>query len=196
MNKYLFLFLIFCSSVFGLRVDPNSSSFSQREKKRVEVYDFTGDYPNLSDIDIDARKKINVELLLSGNYPLLKKIHFEGGFGAIKGALTGQFPHLDSIIITCTDAFLDLDLCANWERPCEINITCTGDVTLKLPKDVGLFVTIKTATPFEKIRNNHPTLYKRKGVLLQKIFLTPSTDTTPRPLTINLTSDRGIITLN
>lgn len=201
MEKFTIFFLFFVSSFFGtslhaLRIDPNASSFAQREKKKVEVYDFTGDYPKLEDVDIDARKKINVELLLSGNYPLLKKINFEGGFGAVSGAITGTFPLLETVDIVCTDSLLSLNLDAKWEKECTINIAGTGDIVLNLPKDIGLLVTIKTATPFEKIYVNHPSLFKRKGILMQKIFLNPIAEGETRPIKINIISAKGTITLN
>jgi len=194
MIKILLFFLLSCTPVFALRIDPNASSFGLREKRHVEVFDFQGEYPNLAHVDIDAKRKKDVELLLNGSYPLLEEINFEGGFGTIKGDLSGSFPKLNEVAISCTDADLILDLQAKWERECVINIIGTGDMEITLPKDVGLFVTI-SSSPFAKIHNTHPSLLQRKRKIAQRIFLTPVEEGKERLLKIAITATRGEITL-
>lgn len=198
MHKFLlFLFLFPCISLSALRIDPNSASFSQREKKHIEQYDFQGDYLELKNIDIDARKKMHVELLLSGNYPVLEKINFMGGFGAITGNLTGSFPKLKEIAIACTKATLDLDLDAKWDKECLISVVCTGPTTINLPKNTGFHLTV-CSSPLGKVDNQHPSLEKRKtklGKPLQRIFMTPKEEGKERLLTIVIKTDRETVTL-
>lgn len=192
MTRFILLFLLFTSQVFAIRIDPNASSYGHREKKRVETFDFRGEYPHLTDVDIDAKRKKDVEVILNGSYPMLEKINFEGGFGTISGDLSGAFPKLKEITITCTEAKLDLNLQAKFEEECTISIVGKGDMEIILPQEVGLFVTV-SASPFCKVNNNHPTLVQKKRKITQRIFLTP--DQKEKLLKIAITADKGEIIL-
>lgn len=197
-NFLLFFFLLPSLSLFAIKIDPQSTCFSEKEKKRIESYDFTGHYPELTHIEIDARRKMHVDMDLSGHYPVLEKISFEGGFGTISGQITGEFPLLKEISIKCTKATLNLDFEAKWTKECLINITCQGNSTIKLPKDIGCHVTV-ISSPFGKVENLHSTLVKRKtklGKSIKRIFMTPEIEGEKRFLKIIVTGDRSSVVIN
>jgi hypothetical protein len=194
MYKYLIYFFL-TSSLFAVQIDPNISSFDQGPKRRIESFDFQGDYPQLTHIKIDGKRKTDVELLLKGSYPLLERIHYDGGFGIIKGSLTGHFPKLNEITIVGTHALLDLDLETNWEKKCVINIASKGEITVNLPKDVAMVVNV-TTFPTSKVHLNHPTLYQRKRKISHRIFCTTQEENKEPLLTINVKADRNPVTFN
>lgn len=113
---------------------------------RVDQFDFSGEWPNLGKIEIDGKRKKRVEIDLSGTYPLLQKISFEGGFGVLDGQLTGEYPELESVQFLCGARKISLDLTAKWKKNCEIVVVgTTEDITLLLPPTVNLVVDTKVA---------------------------------------------------
>lgn len=167
-KRYSLLFLMFFSFVavfhqlYAEKIDPSTNSFEVREHKyKVDVFDFAGDYPNLENIDIDARRKKRVEMVLTGNYPLLEKINYEGSFGSLIGKLTGSFPALSAVNFMCSSAAMQLDLCGEWQKNCEILIRgSTGNIVVTLPKDIGVAVYTKTGTTGKVVNNNG---FRKKG---------------------------------
>lgn len=144
--KYLLVLLFISSPLFALKIDPNSSSFEMREKKeRVDVFDFSGEYPQLEKIDIDGKKKRVVEFILDGSYPLLTQINYTGGFGSFKGDLTGSFPVLEKVTLACSKAVMEIDLQGQWSKKCEIYLASQGDLRVLLPKDIPLLIHTKCA---------------------------------------------------
>lgn len=83
------------------KIDPNMSHYEMRQKKqyRVDQFNFSEVYPQLENIDIDGRRLKEVVLDLSGEFPILKSVNFEGSFGNLSGKLTGSFPLLKTVNI-------------------------------------------------------------------------------------------------
>lgn len=191
MTRVIFL-LMLTMPLLALRIDPDAKGFDNHVKKRqVEVYDFSGLYPHLENIDIDAIRKKNVEFDLSGTYPLLRSICYEGSFGAFDGLFTGSYPLLDEIKFKVTSCRMKFDLRGQWEKDCEITITGTdADFTLQLPKDVGLVIHTQRKIQGKVIV---PDTLKKKGHFLKKSFYAnEGADVT---LTLNLVVTTGQITL-
>lgn len=163
--KCVFLSLCFLFSLTPTlqadKIDPSTSSYEVREHKyRVDVFDFSGDYPKLENIDIDGKRKKRVEMLLTGDYPILERINYEGTFGSLIGKLTGSFPKLSAVNFLCSSAAMQLDLSGKWEHNCEVNICgTTGNIVVHLPKDIGVIVHTKTGTTGKVVNN----VFRKKG---------------------------------
>ncbi|NGX45592.1 MAG: hypothetical protein K940chlam2_00748 [Chlamydiae bacterium] len=192
--RYLFLFLLFSTtSVFALRIDPSTSSFEQREKKYIDTFDFSGSYEKLENIDIDARRKKRVELLLTGEYPALESINYEGSFGSLSGKLLGSFPELSKVVFACSSATMDLDLSGEWKQDCEINIASPkGEIVLTLPKNVGIIVHAKRQ-PLGTILVEG--LQKKGMGWMNKTYINSEYGENPITLTLNLVVTEGKIVL-
>ncbi|MBS0646180.1 MAG: hypothetical protein JSR97_06275 [Verrucomicrobia bacterium] len=140
MRSLLLLILCLVPPLYAVKVDSSLKTFEQREtQKKVDVYDFEGDYPQLEKIDIDARRKKCVEFNLCGSYPALEKIVYEGGFGSLDSRLTGKYPLLKQIEFLCGNAKMDFDLKGDWQRSCKMTIQGAKEpIVLKLPSDIGI----------------------------------------------------------
>jgi hypothetical protein len=196
----LFLFLFFSPLLFAERftIDPSAGSFEMRppQKERVDVFDFSGEFPELKNIDINARRKKNVEFYLTGDYPLLESVDYEGSFGVFKGELTGNFPKLAQVSFICTNCAMHFDLDTTWQCPCEITITgADEDIILFLPKDVGLVIHTKTGVKGKVVACEG--LKKKKWYsITNKTFENALIETAPVTLTINIVAGEGHIVLN
>ncbi|NGX53309.1 MAG: hypothetical protein K1000chlam4_00017 [Chlamydiae bacterium] len=193
--RWIFFTLLFCiPTLHAERIDPTLSSFEQREKKHVDLFDFSGEYENLEDIDIDARRKKRVEVLLTGTYPVLESINYEGNFGSLTGKLSGSFPKLSLVNFLCKSAIMKLDLTGKWEHDCELNIRATaGDILLTIPTDVGVIIHTKRL-PIGKVIVNDLT---KKGLgWTKKTFINELYEESPVTLTLNLEVSKGRIIIN
>lgn len=189
-------FLLSTSSLLALKIDPSSSVYELREKKfRVDLFDFSGEYPHLENIDIDAKRKKRVEMLLTGEYPLLETINYEGTFGSMIGKFTGSFPKLTLANFVCSSATMQFDLTGDWQQSCEINIRgTTGQILVTLPKDVNVTVNTKTG-PLGKVINSN--LVKKGWGVLNKTFVNKQVpDEAVIHLNVNIETEKGKITLN
>lgn len=211
MKRFALLFW-FCFSLIPVLnaapIDPSTAKFEvkEREKFRVDVFDFSGEYPQLENIDIDARRKKRVEMLLTGDYPILEKINYEGSFGSLIGKLTGSFANLTTVNFLCSSSAMQLDLTGNWQKDCEINIQgSTGNIVITLPKNVGLTVHTKTG-PTGKVINNLELTKKGWG-WMQKTYINDisnfekdpenkESETDPVQIVINIEVTKAKIHLN
>src|SRR5262249_47601586 len=183
-------------------IDPNSSTFEVRQpkKQRVDIFEFAGQLPKLVNIDIDAKKKKNVEFQLTGDCPLLETINYEGTFGILKGKLTGHCPKLALINFLCTSCAMDLDLEADWQQSCEINIQGEKEnVVLKLPKNVGLVIHTRTAAKGKVVLSNDDLKddLKKQNFFgfFKKTYQNELAETAPVLLHISITTTEGHIIL-
>lgn len=198
MIRLLLIFLCLSSSLFAIRYegDRQASSYELRKQnRRIDTFDFTGEYPFLENIDIDARRNKKVELVLTGEYPILETINYEGTFGALKGKLTGNFPNLSLVNFLCTSCAMDLDLSAGWQRSCEINIVgMKEDIILNLPQDVGIQIKTKTGARGKVIAAEG---LKKEGWfgILKKTYKNALFDTSDVVLIINVETTDGRIIL-
>lgn len=163
---------------------------------RVDVFDFSGGYPNLENIDIDAKRKKRVELTLTGDYPILETINYDGSFGLLTGKLTGNFPKLKLVNFLCTSCAINLDLTSEWKQSCEIKVKgAKENVILKLPESVGLIVHTKTGARGKVIPKEG---LKKKGWIgvFNKTYSNPLAETSEVVLTITIETSDGNIILN
>ncbi len=175
--------------------DPSISTFKERKQtQRIDRYDFSGVFSNLENIDIDARRKKRVEFDLTGEYPLLETLNYEGGFGHLDAKLTGAFPILQVVNFLCTNCAMEFDLGGKWEQSCEINIRgLKEDVVITLPSDVGLVIHTKTSTRGKVIASDQ---LKKKGWIgfWNKTFIhNPEAEVV---LTLNVETSNGRIFFN
>lgn len=197
--KYLLALILFLSTsaVSNTPIDSSAHSFSMRQQnKRVDRFDFSGEFPNLEDIDIDARKKKCVEFDLSGDFPLLTSVNFEGGFGELKGNLTGNYPCLTLVNLLCSSCAMKLDLRGKWEKSCQINIRgLKEDVTIVLPEDVGLVINTKIS-PSGKVCPKEGLKKQGWFSILNKTYKNELARTAEIVLTLDIEISDGKIILN
>jgi len=186
--------LLLCLPMLTWGVDRSVSSFEQREKKHVDRFDFSGEWPNMETIDIDARRKKRVEVDLTGSYPLLESINFEGGFGLLRGEITGDFPKLERVNFLCGSSAITLDLTSAWRQSCTITVRgLNEDVTLLLPADVGLVVQTKVGARGKVYMDG----LKKKGFgIWKKNYRNPESKSSEIVLTINVETQDGNIIIN
>ena len=181
----------------AVEVDHQSKSFSTRKpSKRVDKFDFSGDFSLLENIDIDARRKKLVELDLSGSYPVLTDVNYEGTFGNLTGKFTGVYQKLSNVNVLCTSCAMQLDFTGQWEKNCTISIHGQKeDLVIKLPENVGLIVKTKTS-PTGKVVVRKEGL-KSQGWLhiLNKVYHNRLVDMSDIVLTFNIEVSEGKIIL-
>ncbi len=198
--KYLLLLFLLTAPLFAERFVPDASARSfesiEVKKMRVDTFDFEGDFPELEEINIDARKKKNVELFLTGSYPLLERINYEGSFGILSGKITGDFPNLRLINLICRSCSMKIDLDAPWSRSCSINIHgADEDVVLTLPKNVGVEIHTKVAIK-GKVIPSEGLKKMGKMAILKKSYVNELVESSPILLTIYVEVADGRIILN
>lgn len=177
-------------------IDPSVSSFSSKEtvKVKVDTFDFAGEYPDLKKIEIDAKHKMRVEMLLTGIYPALRTVQYDGTFGDLNGKFTGAFPLLEKVGILCGSTTMHLDFTGQWYKSCDILITAAiADLTIKLPKDVGVHVDTKT-TIKSKVLLKNSELKKLGGGWLNKSYVNEAGRTHPISLNFTVHLQEGSIT--
>jgi hypothetical protein len=195
-----FFIILYTSSLQAERYSADRSArryeSAQPKKQRVDIFDFEGEYPELEHINIDAKRKKNVEFHLTGNYPELELVNYEGSFGSLTGKLTGQFPKLEMINFLCSNCAMQLDLNSNWTQSCEINIRgMDEDVVISLPKDIGLEIHTKVAVKGKVLPCDGLKKKEKLGVL-KKTYTNAQAETSPIILKINVEVADGRIILN
>jgi hypothetical protein len=195
LKNFLFT-LLFSTSLFADSSSHEIKSFEagKKPKVHVEAYDFSGSYPQLENIAIDATRQMRVTMDLSGDYPLLKKINYEGTFGSLVAKLTGHFPALEEISFRCSSTAMKLDLNAPWEKNCTIHlIGGRGDLELHLPKNVGIVIHTKVGVKGRVINK----AFEKKGRgILKKTYINPAQENAPIQLTLNIEMGEGRVILN
>lgn len=189
------MFIFACFPLMAEKIDAGSKVFEQREQRhRVDVYDFDGEYPDLERVDIDARRKKNVEIYLTGSYPSLRKVIYDGGFGSLDGELTGDYPKLAQVDIVCGDAHMDLDLRGTWHKNCTFNISGEREpIVITLPDDVGIIVHSSTQGKGKIIA---PKLQKQgRFKIINKTFHNDLVEQAPVVLTVNVGTAGAPITI-
>ncbi|MCH9627355.1 MAG: hypothetical protein S4CHLAM2_09930 [Chlamydiales bacterium] len=197
MKLVWILLLLLASPLWALSADRTAKSFQNRKQtRRVDTFDFSGEFPHLENIDIDACRKKCVEFNLSGVYPLLTSINYEGRFGSLTGDLTGDYPELTLVNLLCTSCAMQLDLTGNWQKSCQLNIRGEKeDIALKLPENVGLIIHTKTFATGKVIAKEG---LKKQGWfhILKKTYQNELAETAPIVLTLEIETTDGNIILN
>ncbi len=195
--RYILFSLLFVGTLVGGEADRSIRAFEEKvpQKRKIDTYDFSGDYPELSTVEIDARRKKNVEVLLNGEYPVLEEVVYEGSYGKLVGDLTGYFPRLSSVSIACGSAKMEIDLRGVFEKSCEIYIRgLKEEVVLSLPEGVGLVVHTHN-TPGIPVVNRSDLKKKGWFGFTKKTFQNPLAKEAPVVLTIYIETTNGAITL-
>lgn len=181
------------STLFAITADTDAAKFEMRpQTKHVDVFDFSKTYPLLENIDIDARRKKKVEFNLTGEFPVLETLTYDGTFGSLVGRFTGTFPKLREVNFLCTSCAMDFNLLGKWERSCEINIRgMKEDIILKVPKDIGVIVHTKVGVRGKVVIAD----MKKKGWfgVLNKTYRNSLAKTSEVVLTINVEATEGRI---
>lgn len=125
----------------------NSSSLEKLELSvrngNIEA-ELTGNQPLLEELEL-ANSNGNVILGLPGNYPTLSSVALESVNGNINAELTGDYALLDSMKIDLNSGSILADLSGKWSSDAGIELSVnTGDVTLRLPRDAGVYVDVLT----------------------------------------------------
>lgn len=191
MKPFLFFFslLISLSGPIGAATDKNASSFEYQEKKHVDRFDFSGNFPNLENIDIDATKKYRVEMTLDGNFPLLEEIRYLGSFGDLKVKMTGTFHALTNADFSVASSNSKFDLRGTYQKHCTIRIASTrGNMTIIVPKDVGYVLTTHIGPKGRVV-----TDLKQKGFgWLERRY---ENDLQEKMITLSLETKEGVLTI-
>ncbi len=188
--------VLILASLFAEPIASNITSFEvhSRPKVHVDEYHFPDRYEQLENIDIDASRKMRVSLDLSGDYPILKKINYEGTFGDLNSKLTGHFPTLQEVCFACASTTMKLDLRGKWEQNCTFTLKGgRGIIDLHLPSNCGLTVHTKVGIKGRVINN---TLKKKGRGILKKTYTNPLQETAPIQLTLNIEMTEGQVILN
>lgn len=192
------LSVLFSPLIASAAIDRTVSSFEtpRPQNQRVDRYDFSGEFPNLKKVDIDAKKKKKIEFDLSGEYPLLTVVNYTGNFGHLKGDFTGNYPLLEQMNLVCGSCAMELDLNGNWQKSCHITIKGgEKDIVIQLPEEVGLVIYTKTAIPGKVIAKE--SLIKHKWYkILNKTYYNDKAKTAPVVLTLDIELTDGQIILN
>ncbi|WP_213358061.1 hypothetical protein [Chlamydiifrater phoenicopteri] len=172
-----------------------AKNFSYGEEElHIERFDFSKKYPELQDIEIDAKRNKRVFLDCSGQFPLLKTISYEGTFGVLNGTFTGNYESLDYVSICCTSCKINLTFDGTWRKNAYVNICNRSEaICLRLPKTIG--VIIQTHTSFGGKVNISPEYFQTKKGLRNKSFRNELAGSVPT-ITFDIqTGDGGSITV-
>lgn len=193
----VFLFFIFLfSSLTADVIDPQTKSFSLREKKKAELFEFSAEYPELYEIDIDGKRKVLTEIYLTGSFPVLESLTYEGGIGSFKAEMTGNFPKLKKALFSFVTADTLLDLRGHWTEECTIIIqNRRGNVTLWLPEDVAVEIITKTEPLQAQLVIENPQIKKKGLGIRQKTYLNARGWKEKPLLHLIIQKDKGQITL-
>lgn len=124
---------------------------------------------------------------VAGEHPLLTAINIDSNSGRVNLGLTGNYDILSTIDSETNNSDITLDLTGNWEESLEGTFTggTSNDVTLILPKDVGVSVTIDSTNEVtaDGFHNNSNT------------YTNDAYGETAVSLNINITFQRGDVQL-
>ncbi|MEZ5315381.1 MAG: hypothetical protein R3E91_04135 [Chlamydiales bacterium] len=197
MKIFLLTLLLFSPSLFSHPIDRSMTNFQMHQiNHHVDRFDFSGEFPNLQNIDIDGRKKKRVEFDLSGDYPLLNSVRYQGSFGFLKGAFTGKYPSLSFVTILAKNCAIQLDLKGRWSCDCEMIIRgMKEDVIIHLPEDIGLIIHTKTS-PSGKVFAKKGLKKQNRWTIWKKTYQNPLAKTASVVLTLNIETTDGKIFLH
>lgn len=106
----------------------------------------TGTQDDLGSIDVKVTSG-SIDLDLGGSFPSLQTVAVTDASGNIHLSLDGEFRSPTSLDINHISGNTDVDLSGSWAHDLESNITTTsGNVTVRLPRDVGVRVSVSVAS--------------------------------------------------
>lgn len=174
--------------------------FSERcviesEQLHVDHFQFANTSAELETIDICADRRKRVRLDVSGSFPKLETVSYQGSFGKMWGIFTGDYPELSSLNFECTTCKMDMDFRGVWHRDATIFIRNEGEpIVLKCPQNVGVVVHTKMGTSGKVLLNGS---FVKKGYgVWNKTYHNSLVGTSPVTLTFVVESyGRGLVTL-
>ncbi|ADZ18436.1 hypothetical protein [Chlamydia psittaci] len=146
--RFLSIFLFVFSFITSFSLPVYSEHYiSEDEKFHIDRFNFSGEFPDMETMEIHAQRKKRVHFDVSGDFPKLESIVYNGSFGFLRAKLTGRYPELTSLVISCSSCKMDLDFRGKWERNATISLSNEAEpLTLTLPKNVGVIVHTKVST--------------------------------------------------
>lgn len=188
----LFLPLTFITPINAETIDQNVTSIESSNRNEKE-YNFAGEYPLLEVINLNDMTYRHLNLLMPGDFPILKSIDISSTSGSIKGKLTGHFFALNDIHIHSTSGEIRLDFRGTWEHPCDIQLLATsGAINIKLPTDVNMVV--KTRTSSGQVRGHN--LKQIESTKTEQTFANYNVQQSKPTLTFVIETTSGDINLN
>ncbi|MEG1542267.1 MAG: hypothetical protein RRZ67_02475 [Victivallaceae bacterium] len=199
MRDFVFsivLFSFWFSTAFAITPhDTSIQSFSGKSEFYTEEMDFSGIYPHLENINIDATRKKRVELNLSGSYPVLKTVFYRGSFGTLAVNACGDLPVLENASFLCSSCHLLLDLSGQWSKSASITVKNENeDIRLIFPADIGVIV--RTTTGLKGKVSSAMGFRKVSGSWNKKMFVNDKYPDASVRLTVDIvTCGKGSIFL-
>ncbi|WP_174165546.1 hypothetical protein [Chlamydia serpentis] len=143
--RYLFLgFVFFAVSSFGNQILSVPHWLSEEESFYTHRFDFSKNYPDMENIEIQAQRKKRVEFNMTGEFPRLETVDYVGSFGHLRAKFRGHYSVLSCLNFSCGACKMDMDFRGNWRKSGTITICNQQEpITLKLPQDVGVIVHTK-----------------------------------------------------
>lgn len=118
----------------------------ESEQFYVDRLTFDDTHTQLETMDIWAERKKRVHLDVSGDFPKLESVNYQGSFGCLTGVFTGNYPELTSLTFTCTTCKMNMDFRGMWHQDASILIhNETEPIVLICPQNVGVIVHTKTS---------------------------------------------------
>ncbi len=106
--------------------------------------ELAGAQPLLEELEL-GNSNGNVALSLPGNYPSLTSAAIESVNGNIDAELAGNYASLNNVKMNLNSGVILTDLSGNWSSDADIEVSVnTGDITLKLPRETGVYVDVLT----------------------------------------------------
>jgi len=106
--------------------------------------EIAGDQPLLEELRL-KNSNGNIILGLQGTCPSLTSAAIESVNGNIDAELAGNYASLNSVKMKLNSGIILADLSGNWSSDADIELSVnTGDITLKLPRETGVYVDVLT----------------------------------------------------
>ncbi|WP_201456637.1 hypothetical protein [Chlamydia sp. 17-3921] len=168
---------------------------SEEESFFVHHLNFSGDFPDMETMEIQAQRKKQVKFDASGNFPKLESVFYRGSFGSLKANFSGCYPNLSSVNFSCTACKMDLDFRGQWFQNNSIVISNEEQpISLILPQDVGIIVHTKTTFKGKVFINGD--FVKQGHGIWNKTYHNSLVGISPITLVFHVRSSGGTISLS
>nr|WP_231881970.1 hypothetical protein [Candidatus Chlamydia sanziniae] len=139
-----FISTLFCS--LGNTVFAVPHYVVEEERFHIDRFNFSGYFPDMESMEIEAQYKKRVEFDVTGDFPKLESIVYKGSFGYLRAKFKGHYPCLTLLNFLCTSCKMDMDFRGDWLQSGSITIRNEEEpIVLLLPKNVGVIVHTTTS---------------------------------------------------
>ncbi len=105
-----------------------------------------GNQSLLQEVNIDMSSGA-ASVDLSGDYPSFSVMMIESSSGNVDADLSGNYSSLSSVDIDLSSGNAFVDLSGNWGSDAQVGLAASsGSITMRLPKDVGVYVDAHTSS--------------------------------------------------